>query len=127
MHKRCIILHTNNIKSIERQYNQLLRCLLGISKNTNIDLCLAESVIPPLHHVLAKRRCNFIKSKLETNDPDQPFTFAFRLLSENNIPAYHFLASSLRFNSDINPFSRLINIINVKAQMQQNLTPILAS
>ena len=46
---------TNNIKSIERQYNQLVRCLLGVRKNTTIDLCLIESGIPPLHHVLAKQ------------------------------------------------------------------------
>ena len=106
---------TNHIKPIETQYNQLVRCLLGVRKNTSIDLCLVESGIPPIHHVLAKRRCKFIKSKLEANDPDQPFTFAFRLLSENNIPVYHFIVKSLQYNT-VNPFSNLIHVINEKSR-----------
>ena len=107
---------TNNIKPIERQYNQLVRCLLGVRKNTSIDLCLLESGIPPIHHVVAKRRCKFIKCKLETNDPDEPFTLAFRLLAENNIPVYQIIMGFLQFNTDINPFFKLTNIINEKAQ-----------
>ena len=39
---------TDNIKPIENQYNQLVRCLLGVRKNTSIDLRLVESGIPIL-------------------------------------------------------------------------------
>ena len=66
---------TDKLNPIERQYNQLVRCLLGVRKNTSIDLCLIESGIPPIHHVLAKRRCKFIKSQLEVNDIEQPMIF----------------------------------------------------
>ena len=46
---------TNNIKAIESQYNQLVRCLLGVRKNTSMNLCLLESGIPPIQHVLSKK------------------------------------------------------------------------
>ena len=37
---------TDNIKPIKKQYDELVRCLLGVLKNTSIDLCLVESGIP---------------------------------------------------------------------------------
>ena len=50
---------TSNIKPIEQQYNQLVKCLLGVRKNTSTNLCLFESGIPPLSHVISKQRCTF--------------------------------------------------------------------
>ena len=85
---------TDKIKPIERQYNQLVRCLIGVRKNTSIDLCLLETGIPPIHNVLSKIRCKFIKSQLDIDDAEQPLTFALRLLNENNIPSYQFIIRS---------------------------------
>lgn len=39
---------TNNIKRIEKQYNKLLKCLLGVRKNTSINFCMLEAGIPPV-------------------------------------------------------------------------------
>ena len=107
---------TDKLKPIERQYNHLVRCLLGVRKNTSIDMCLIEAGIPPIHHVLAKRRCNFIKSQLELNDGEQPLIFALNLLNENNIPAYQAILRSIQYNSHTNPFSNLSNMLRDKAR-----------
>ena len=96
---------TNNIKAIESQYNQLVRCLLGVRKNTSMNLCLLESGIPPIQHVLSKKRCKFIQSKFETNNPEHPFTVALKLLSDNNIPVYHNILKFSQYNINVHPFS----------------------
>ena len=49
---------TDSIKPIEQQYNQLVRCLLGVRRNTSIDLCLIESGITPIRHVLTNQRAS---------------------------------------------------------------------
>ena len=106
---------SNNIRAIESQYNQLVRCLLGVRKNTSVNLCLLESGIPPIQNVLAKKRCKFIQSKLETNDPEHPFTVALKLLSDNNIPVYHAILKFSQYNINVNPFFYLKNTINERA------------
>ena len=83
---------TDSIRPIATQYNQLVRCLLGVRKNTSIDLCFVETGIPPIQHMIAKRRYNFLKSKLNCSEVEQPFIFVFRLCSNNNMPAYHFMS-----------------------------------
>ena len=70
---------SDSIRPIEQQYNQLVRCLLGVRKNTSIDLCHLEAGIPPVKHVLAKRRCKYLSSKLEIYDVEEPFIHIYRL------------------------------------------------
>ena len=106
---------TDNIKLIEQQYNQLVRCLLGVRKNTSIDLCLIESGITPIKHVLAKRRATFLKSKLIENDIEQPFIFTFRLCNEHNTTAYRFMSQYIEHTTVDNPFQNLINCIYRKS------------
>ena len=106
---------TDNIKPIERQYNFLVRSLLGVRNNTSIDLCLLESGIPPLINVLATRRCKYISSKLESLDEDQPFTSVFRLCQVNNTPAYKALSNCLRYNFRNDPLVSLRNSISDRA------------
>ena len=103
------------VLSLELSMNQLIRCLLGVRKNTSIELCLVEAGIPPIHHVLAKRRQRFIESKMVSNDPDHPFTIVLRLLSDNKIPLYQFISHALQFDTNSNPFSNLKTVINEKA------------
>ena len=107
--------YTDSIRPIANQYNQLVRCLLGVRKNTSIDLCLIETGIPPIQHMIAKRRCNFLKSKLNSYDVEQPFIFVFRLCNNSNTPAYRFMSRYLQYNTDSNPFDNLVNIINNRA------------
>ena len=106
---------TDSIRPIENQYNQLVRCLLGVRKNTSIDLCLMEAAIPPVKHVIAKRRCKFLKSKLESNDAEQPFIIAYRLSNEGDTKAYRFMSRSLEYHTVFNPFIKLANIIDEKS------------
>ena len=106
---------TDNIKVIEQQYNQLVRCLLGVRKNTSIDLCLMESGISPLRYVLSKRRCTFLKSKLSCNDIEQPLINFYRLCQENNTPDYRFLSRSLEYDVECNPHLSIVNSIRGKA------------
>ena len=56
---------TECTRSIETQYNHLIRCLLGVRKNTSTNLCLIEAGIPPLKHVISKRRCKYLMDKIE--------------------------------------------------------------
>ena len=107
---------TDSIRPIENQYNQLVRCLLGVRRNTSMDLCLIESGILPVKHVIAKRRSKFLKSKLEVNDPEHPFNFAFRLCNNGNTPAYQFMSRYLEYNTEHNPLSNVTNIINERAR-----------
>ena len=106
---------TDSMRPIVNQYNQLVRCLLGVRRNTSIDLCLIEAGIPPVQHVIAKRRRKFVKSKLESNDAEQPFIIAYRLCNEGDTKAYRFMSRNLDNNTVVNPFSDLSNIINEKA------------
>ena len=106
---------TNNIRPIVNQYNQLVRCLLGVRRNISIDFCLIEAGIPPVQHVIAKRRCKFVKAKLDLNDVEQPFIIAYRLCSEGNTQAYRFMSRNLAYNTKCNPFFNLANVIVEKA------------
>ena len=106
---------TNNIKSIEKHYNQLVRCLLGVRKNTSIELCLVESGIPPIQYVLAKRRQKFFASNLNSNDIEQPLIYAYHLCREYNTPTYRFISRCLVENIEQNPFHNTINIIKDKS------------
>ena len=107
---------TDSIRPIANQYNQLVRCLLGVRRNTSVDLCLIESGIPPVQHVIAKRRSKFLKSKLKLNDPEHPFNFAFRLCSNGSTPAYQFISRYREYDTNSNPFSNVTNIINERAR-----------
>ena len=108
---------TDNIKSITTQYNQLIRCLLGVRKNTCIDLCMIEAGIPPLQHVILKRRFKYLKDKIEVNDLEQPFTYVYRLCSDSNTPAFKSLSKSLNFDTNVNPFAAIADSIRDRASI----------
>ena len=75
---------TNKFKSLERQYNMMIKCLLGVRKNTSINLCMIESGIPPVIDLVKKRRYNFLKSKLDSADMEQPFSYVYELCRQEN-------------------------------------------
>ena len=102
---------TSNIKPIEQQYNQLVKCLLGVRKNTSTNLCLFESGIPPLSHVISKQRCKFLKSKLDINDTDQPFIGTYKLCQNSNTHAYRFMSKYTEYDTNLNPFINLADFI----------------
>ncbi len=65
----------NKIKSLEIQYNSLVKCLLAVRKNTSINLCMIESGVPPVMKLIRKRRKSFLRSKLESIHIDHPFWY----------------------------------------------------
>ena len=93
----------------------MVRCLLGVRRNTSIDLCLIETGILPIKHVLAQRRATFLKSKLIENDIEQPFMFTFRLCNEHNTTAYRYMSKYIGHTTSDNPFQNLINCIYRKS------------
>ena len=59
---------TSNIKGIEKQYNKLIKCLLGVRKNTSVNLCMLEAGIPPVDYILDKKKRTFLMSKRDRTD-----------------------------------------------------------
>lgn len=51
---------SNNLKSIEKQYNKLIKCLMGVRKNTSVNLCMIEAGIKPVNKLVSDRRYKFI-------------------------------------------------------------------
>ena len=52
-------------KILNKQYNKAVRCLLGVRKNTSIEMCLVKSGIYPLKFIITKKLYTFLTSKLE--------------------------------------------------------------
>ena len=69
---------TNNIKGIEKQYNKLVKCLLGVRRNTSINLCMVEAGIPPVQAVIKKKK-------------SEPFHYVNRICSDANTRGARFL------------------------------------
>ena len=104
---------TDNIKPIERHYNQLVRCLLRVRNSTNIDLCLLESGNPFVSYVLIKRKIKYLSSKLNNtcNGDDLPFEDVFSLCQTHTM-----IIKSLDFGVPDDPFVCLAHKICEKAQ-----------
>lgn len=43
-------------KGIEKQYKKLMKCLLGVRRNTSINLCMLEAGIPPVQALTEIKR-----------------------------------------------------------------------
>ena len=105
---------TNKVKGLERQYNGLVKCLLGVRKNTSVKLCMIESGIPPVTEVVKKRRCNFfLKAKIECMDMEQPFRVVYEFCRQENTPGYRF------FNKEISSRSDRDTLENIKILIRQ--------
>ena len=82
---------TDNPKRIVKKFNMLVRCLLGVRKNTSLNLCLVEAGIPPVEFLISKMRKNFLESKMRSPDLDEPFHYVFELCKRHNTRGYKFL------------------------------------
>ena len=105
---------TNRIKSLERQYNMMVKCLLGVRKNTSINLCMVESGIPPVINIVKKRRYNFLKSKLDSVDMEQPFCTVYELCRRENTPGYRFLCREMLSRFDNDPLEKIRHLLRSK-------------
>ena len=98
---------TDNCIGLKSQYSKLVKCLLGVRKNTSIDLCFIESGINPVNHILSVNRKRFLESKLASPDTEEPFHFVLELCRSVNTPGYGFLQRVLQFNCDVNPLDMI--------------------
>ena len=105
---------TDNIKPISAQYNQLVRCLLGVRKNTCMDLCLVEAGIPPANNVILKRRSKYLRSIVDANDRELPFTIALGMCKHINTPGFKYISKCLRYDIGLNPLSAIVEAIKIR-------------
>lgn len=70
---------TNNMKSLERHYNKLVKCLLGVIRNTSINLWMIESGVPSVGELIGNSRKSFLRSKFENVLFDHSFYIAYDL------------------------------------------------
>ena len=106
---------SKSVKPIEEQYNQLVKCLLGVRRNTSITLCMAEAGIPHLSDVISKRCFQFLKSKFEIVDCDQPFHYVYQLCHSKRTPAVNFISNVLSYNCNVNPLSKVADEIRLRS------------
>ena len=99
---------TDNCTALTSQYSKLVKCLLGVRKNTSINLCSIESGINPVNHLLSVNRKRFIESKLASPDMEEPFHLVLELCRSVNTPGYRFVQRALQFNCDIDPLEKII-------------------
>ncbi len=59
---------TSNIKGMEKQYNKLIKCLLGVRRNTSVNLCMLEAGIPSFNCILDTKKRTFLMSKRDRVD-----------------------------------------------------------
>ena len=112
---------TNNYKRIEKQYNQLVKCLLNVRKNTSINLCMVEAGIPPLKHVIEKKRCKFLKAKFEEIDLEQPFHFVYRFCRDNSTPGFRFCERAVQYNIYRDPMSQIVEVVRENSETRTKL------
>ena len=116
---------TNNIKTIEKQYNKLIKCLLGVRKNTSINLCMLEKGITPLNEVLCKKRRTFLLSKLERVDNEEPFSFVFYMCKNHRTPGYRFLSNFVCEKHTTDPIGKIAEYVREKAPTATKLNTYL--
>ena len=106
---------TNKTKSIEKQYNKLVKCLLGVRRNTSINLCMVEAGIPPLQSVISKKRKSFMISK-RVVDMSEPFHLVYHMCREANTPGFRFIQGTIIRDESVNPVEKVINYIRENSQ-----------
>ena len=97
----------DNCNCLTSQYNKLVKCLLGVRKNTCINLCYIESGIKPVSYIVSVNRKRFMESKLAFPDMEEPFHLVLELCRSVNTPGYMFLRRALQFDCDVNPLEKI--------------------
>ena len=107
---------TSNVKQVMSHYNQLVKCLLGVRKNTAINLCIVESGIPPMEFLLRKKRKIFLKEKLRSHDMDEPFTYVYELCKRHKTRGYKFIQKALDYDIVSDPIQPIRQLIRDKPE-----------
>ena len=62
-----------------------------------MDLCLVEAGIPPAKDVILKRRSKYLKSMVDADDRELPFTVAFGMCKDNNTPGFQYISKCIAY------------------------------
>ena len=98
---------TSNIKVIEKQYNKIIRSLLGIRKITSPNLCMLEAGIVPIKEIIRRNQKSFLIGKRENFDKDLPFNYVYNMCRNCGTPGFRFLSNILEENSETDPLQRV--------------------
>lgn len=93
---------TSKVKNIEKKYDKLMNCLLGVCRNTNVNSCMLEAGISPINRVLSERRKRFMLSQINQDDRKKLINYAHGICMEGFTSGYQFLESSRTAYDDIN-------------------------
>lgn len=112
---------SNNLKVLEKQYNKMIKCLLGVRKNTSGNLCMVESGISPVQELVAERRLRFI-TQTGQMDRDTPFLYIYNICRDENTPGYRFMEAARSWDSNLNGFENVKRIVRDSAPGATKLT-----
>ena len=104
----------NNPRHVIATYNRLIKYLLGVRKNTSIDLCLVESGKQPAKYMINKRLKTFLEKKMSNRDMDEPFQMAFEMCKNSSTPGYKFLKKVIDGGNDNNSLEKIVQVIRSK-------------
>ena len=91
---------TNSIKSLEKQYHSMIKCLLNVRPNTSIKLCMVEAGIPPLSALMKRNRQRFLARQFAAPNAEHPFHQMHALCAASNTPAARFLRAAAEQRPD---------------------------
>ena len=103
-----------NPRHVITTYNRLIRYLLGVRKNTSINMCLIEAGKQPAKYVINKRLKTFLEKKMSNRDMEEPFQIAFEMCKNLNTPGYKFLKKVIDESNDSNSLEKIVQVIRSK-------------
>lgn len=107
---------TKNFKGMQRQYDKLVRCLLGVRKNTSISLCMLEAGITPLKNIILNKQKCFLISKRENRDIEIPFNYVYDMCRHNSTPGYRFLSNILEQDTHPDSLQHIEDEVRLRAE-----------
>lgn len=102
---------TGNPKRLKAQYDRSVRSLLGVRHNTSIALCQVEAGIHPVQDKLIKRRFEFLRTKLQTRNSDEPLYIIYELCRQANTPGFKFLSHALQHYQQTDPLNKVTSYV----------------
>ena len=102
---------TGNPKKLKAQYDRSVRSLLGVRHNTSIALCQVEAGIHPVQDKLIQRRFEFLRTKLQTRNSDEPLYIIYELCRQANTPGFKFLSHALQHYQQTDPLNKMTSYV----------------
>lgn len=87
-----------------------------------MNICMLEAGVPPVQHLMKKKRFNFIQRKQVHIDMDEPHHFVYTLCREAHTPGFRFIERSAIWESDTNPLNDDVRYVQEKATKPTKFT-----